>query len=219
MSGFPNEILDLIIYFSQNRLYILKQVNKYFSKNCVKLRLNIEDDDFNKLFQLTVIKLIDDRIYTAGFANNELLQTIKLKKINDNILQELVQLRFLGLGNNKTITDKSISELIKLKFIDLSTNQQITDEGLYKLTNLTKLKLRSNNVITDKGIARLDKLIKLDLENNHNITIEAVNKLRTLKTLNIFRSNIDKRWLFNIETIRDGKSVYDSEEDEEDNYT
>lgn len=213
--NFPAEIIDHILYFTKTKLYILKQVNRYFRKNCFRIRFEniIDINDFDNLFQQTV--------FTYNHVNGAIFHLIKDVNLTDDIFSELINLKFLELHYDNKITNKGISELINLKFIDLSGNPNITDEGLSRLTNLTKLNLRNNKVITDKGLQTLTKLVKLNVSYNNLITDNGISNLTNLTSLNVYRSEITNYGitaLSNLKILRDGHSVYDSEEDENDNY-
>ena len=118
----PLELIDNIIYFTQNPVFELCLVSKYFNDNSKKIRITSNNN-------------------YPGITNNILKQLSHLTSLNleynNTITNEgiahLVHLTSLNLEYNNTITNKGIAPLVHLTFLDLCSNKTITNEGIAHL--------------------------------------------------------------------------------------
>ena len=148
----PNELFDLIIYFTKNPVAKLSLVNKYFNHQVRRIRItsnknypNIKDEHLSQLPNLVELDLGEYYGFAAG----------QSKKQYSN--------------NRKDITDNGLSNLTNLTKLNLSYNNTITDKGLYNLSNLTSLCLHGNTKVTNKSLSNLPNLINLDLSECESI--------------------------------------------------
>lgn len=168
------EIVDLIIYFTENPVSELSLVSKYWNENVKKIRItsnkdypNMEDNHLLLFPNLTELDLsIDFKAVLATFnenfkSNNFDPENVKLPKLN------ISKLYFGNLSN--------------LKSLNLSYNFSIT--GLSKLTNLTELTLEGNNAISNDGISTLTNLTFLNL--NGCLHVREISMLTNLTFLNL----------------------------------
>ena len=97
----PKEIREYIIFLTENKVFDLCLVNKYFNNNC------------------KIIKIVSNFDHLKYYP--------KLTNVN---LKELTNLTSLNLYRNDIIKDEGIIDLINLNSIDLFYNKKITNNGL-----------------------------------------------------------------------------------------
>jgi len=132
----PKEIKDYIISLTQNKIYDLCQVNKYFDDNCKIIRI-VDNFKYTNLSNINLKILIN--LTSLRLCSNDI--------ITDEAIKDLINLTFLNLMCNNIITSYGIKGLINLTYFDLCHNDKITDGGIKGLINLTYLNLSYNNII------------------------------------------------------------------------
>lgn len=165
------EIADLCIYFTENPIYELSLVSKYWNENVKKIRITsnksypgMKDEHLSQLPNLTELDL-----------------STSYKKSMQRMLQSFHRSGF----RKDNITDQGIADLINLKTLNLSSNHSITNQGISKLTNLTSLDVSYNHSITEQGISGLTNLTSLDFCFNYGILINEMSHLTNLRTINL----------------------------------
>lgn len=167
MDLLPTELIDHIIYFTQNTIFDLSLVNKYFTNRVKIIRITdnenypaMEDKHLKELLNISSLIIDKNRLLT-------------------NIIS-LTNLKSLRLKDNQLTTNKDLSKLSKLTQLDIEYCYQIRDKGISSLTNLTSLRLVDNSTITNEGISNLTNLTSLVLINNFKINVEGVESLPNL---------------------------------------
>src|SRR3972149_1855897 len=87
------------------------------------------------------------------------------KKLTDEILSsdQFQKVTKLDISYNKKVTDNGIKNLYNLKKLNISGNENITNDGIKNLYNLRKIDISANKKITDEGIKNLLNLQELNL--------------------------------------------------------
>lgn len=169
MLSLPLELVDHILYFTQNKVTELCLVCKYFNNNIKQIRIlsnekypGVKDEQHLKeLPNLTSLYLFESEITNKGLLN-------------------LPNLAGLGLSDGSLITDEGILSLTKLSSLDLFNNASLTDKGISSLTNLSSLSLLNSN-ITNNGIKTLTNLTELNIMDMPKINDEGIKDLVNLK--------------------------------------
>lgn len=188
MLQLPGDILNHILYFTENKVIELCQVCKYFDKHCKEIRIT-DNENYP-----------DIRVRNLVMCPN-----ITRLNLEDNLLiinKGLKELKFLTtliLKKNVCITD--ISSLPQLRNLDLQWNTVITDIRISGLTNLKSLNLRGNRLITNKGVVNLVGLEILILSEDSPINDEGISNLTNLQILHIEGNNIKGKGLINLTNL------------------
>lgn len=193
MDTLPAELVDLILYFTDNDIAELCLLNKYINHNCKVIRVkdnlrrpDLDDNHLQYLTNMETLYLHDNRsvISHIGVINPFTVNVSSARlNITNKGLLKLSNLTSLNLHGNSTITNEGISNLISLTHLDLNNNRLITDQGISSLTNLTSLNLKRNSTITDGVLANLTNLRSLDL--SFNEVIKEISDLTNLTSLNL----------------------------------
>lgn len=183
------EIIDHILYFTDNSVFDLCLVNKYFNINVKKIRITnnkkypeMKDEHLASLPNLTELDCTSEGTSDIIHLLVPNLPSEKLKITNYGI-SKLTQLLILKLGSNDVINKEGISCLTNLKTLDIAGNRIITNDGISNLTKLINLNLACNDSIT--SIKGLTGLKTLNLSCNRNITNEDISGLTNLQVLNL----------------------------------
>src|SRR5436190_4947150 len=115
----PREIKDYIISLTENKVYDLCLINKYFDNNCKVIKI-IDNSKYPDLTNTNLVKLI----------NLTSLNLCNLNIITNEGIEKLVNLKTLNLYYNKIITNDGIKRLINLTSINLNGNKIITNDGI-----------------------------------------------------------------------------------------
>ncbi|MBU0898502.1 MAG: hypothetical protein KJ613_01665 [Nanoarchaeota archaeon] len=97
-------------------------------------------------------------------------------------LENLNNLLFIALGDNRISNLSSLSGLAGLKELYLHGNQIVDISPLENLVNLTRLQLMSNQIVDITALQNLHSLVFLDLQDNK---VENIYSLQFLPMLNV----------------------------------
>lgn len=195
MDALPTELVDHILYFTENDVSELCSLNKYINYSCKVIRVNdnlkrpdLDDKHLEYLINMETLYLHDNRsIISHDGIPKIITDHVSLTRldITNKGLFKLSNLTSLDLSGNSTITDQGISKLFALTNLNLSGNKYITNQGILLLTNLVSLNLKRNNNITDEGISKLINLVSLNISFNETITDQGISNLTNLTSLNL----------------------------------
>lgn len=113
------------------------------------------------------------------------------KIVNISVLQYLVNLEILYLGDNQISDISALSNLTNLKILGLSHNPITDISALSNLINLEKLQLSSLSEVSDiSALANLTNVVELNLSNNQISDISALSDMTDLKYLYLYNNQI-----------------------------
>ena len=121
----PKEIKDYIISLTENKVYDLCLVDRYFNNNCKVIRL-VNNFKYPKFTNLNLRTL----------KNLAFLNLSYNRMITDEGIKGLINLTSLNLYDNEKITDDGIKGLINLTSLILHGNTKIAADGIKKFVDL-----------------------------------------------------------------------------------
>lgn len=147
----PTELIDNIIYFTENKVTELSLINKYFNSNVKKIRINSN---------IKYPKMTPDHLPLPN-----------LTELDLSFHSTWLDYHTIGYKypEHTKFTDQHLSKLTDLTSLDLSMNRIISNDGISSLTNLIKLNLANNSNISIEGISMLTNLVDIGLSANHQI--------------------------------------------------
>ena len=129
----PEELINVIIFYSENKVYDLCLVDKYFSHNSKKIMIlsnkkypELSDEHLKGLVNLVSLNLRYNniKITNEGIEHLNNILCLKINEnvniINDSSIKTLTNLTSLNIDYNHTITDKGIKNLHKLKHLAIA---------------------------------------------------------------------------------------------------
>lgn len=143
-----------------------------------------------------------ERLFIRNIDNNKLKAIGKCKNLNTleingdindiTFLNELNNLEYLGLQENRNLTDISaLASMEKLKELDLIKTGVYDISALKNLKRLTKIILNDTNIEDVSALANLPNLKSIFLANTKVKDISMLADLPKLEMLNVYNTNVE----------------------------
>lgn len=171
---FPEDIINVIIYFTKNPVFDLLQVCKYFSKVAF---LKVTSCNGNH-WQLT-----DDRLKKLANLGRVNIHCMHNPDLIGKSFEYLANLTHLDLNYDAHMCEQYLLKLKSLVSLKLNRNSRVTNETLLNMTNLTRLNIYNTSHIT--SIQTLVNLISLNIGHCLNIDEGQLKCLTNLSKLKL----------------------------------